>query len=428
MRKHSFIKKRFTILFVIVFLICLPFVSFSARCPLNNTYDVYIYSFPELQSLKKVVEFFDNRGSTELKVTVYYLNSSENQKEFLKIINFLVMYGVKILPQTFCTPCELSHGSNWQDVYFRYSCPLLLLFQNKKLTAIVISRFDENTLEKALTYSGTQVKVFLRDGSVDSLDYNAKIQIENLFEERINPSINFFRVLSLIIMAACVDAVNPCEFFVLIVFLSLVSMRLGRGAILKFGLAYSVAIFIIYFMIGIGIWRLISYIHEAKIFVIILGLSLGFRSILNFAFGFFGLSIGLRETIGGFLNRKFKRIPEFLSKRLTECLRKFSENPLSAFLIGIITSTFLLPCTSGPYLIALALIADLKTKFQGILLLLLYNSIIITPFIAIVLSIYMLKLKTSKLKKWSSTKQRWLNLIGGLLMIALSIYLMAFAS
>jgi len=252
-----------------------------------------------------------------------------------------------------------------------------------------------------------------------------RVQIENLFKERVKPHISIFQVLPLIIAAACTDAINPCEFFVLIVFLSLVSVRFGRRAVLKFGVAFSAAIFAAYFMMGLGLWRLIGYVREAKIFVVILGLSLGLRSILNFIFGFFGLSVGLREAIGGFLNRRFKRVPKIFLDRVAESLRRFSSNPLSAFLIGVVTSIFLLPCTSGPYLIALSLISDIETQIRGLTLL--NNSIFITPFLAITAGMHMLKIKTSELKRWSSNKQRWLNLAGGLLTIALSIYLLLYA-
>jgi len=151
----------------------------------------------------------------------------------------------------------------------------------------------------------------------------------------------------------------------------------------------------------------------------------GFRVVLNFVFGIFGLSLGLRDTIGAFLNRKFKRVPEFFSKRLSTHLRRASENPMMAFAIGVVASSFLLPCTSGPYLIALSLIANLETLVEGLFLLTVYNGIIITPFIAITLGVYTLKLKTSELKRWSSQKQKWLNLAAGLLMIFLSLYLLS---
>ena len=252
-----------------------------------------------------------------------------------------------------------------------------------------------------------------------------RTQLNGFFHLSAEVHANIYHLLPLIIMAAAVDAINPCEFYVLVVFLSLVFFRIGRKAILKAGIAYSVAIFIIYYLMGFGLLQLIAYVQEARLLIVILGFSVGLRAVLNFVFGVFGLSLGFRDTIGTFLNRKFKRVPEFFSKRLSAYLRGASENPMMAFVIGVAASAFLLPCTSGPYLIALSLIANLETLLEGLFLLTVYNGIIITPFLAITLGIYMLKLKIGELKRWSSRKQRWLNLIAGLLMILLSLYLIS---
>jgi len=200
---------------------------------------------------------------------------------------------------------------------------------------------------------------------------------------------------------------------------------MGRKTVLKSGIAYSVAIFVIYYLMGFGLLKLILYVQEARLLVVILGISVGVRAVLNFVFGVFGLSFGLRDAIGSFLNRKFTRVPQFFSKRISVYLRMASERPMTAFIIGVVTSTFLLPCTSGPYLIALSLIASLETVAEGLFLLTVYNAVIITPFLAITLGIYMLKLRTGELKSWASKKQRWLNLIAGLLMILLSLYLIS---
>ncbi|MEM3645051.1 MAG: cytochrome c biogenesis protein CcdA [Candidatus Bathyarchaeia archaeon] len=389
--------------------------------------EVFIYDFPEFESSKYMNNYLSKYS--ELKPTFYYLNDSSNLKDFLNIANLLVTHGVSVLPPNFCTPCEMARGLNWQEIYIQYLTPLTLIFRDGRLMAMVISRYDENTLEQALTHSssGNKTKVFLSGGSTELLKDEARTKLEELFKNKIRYQVNFFHILPIIVIAASLDAINPCEFFILIVFLSLVAIRFGREALLKFGLAFSVAIFAAYFMMGLGIWRLIGYLHEARIVVIILGLSLGLRSMLNFIFGLFGLSIGFRETIGSLLNKRFKRIPKLISEKVATQLRRFSNNPVSAFLTGIVTSIFLLPCTSGPYLIALSLIANLETQMQGLLLLILYNGIIMAPFLVITFGIYLLKIKSSRLKRWFSTKQRWLNLISGLLMLTLSIYLIFYA-
>ncbi|MEM2960889.1 MAG: hypothetical protein QXU67_04730, partial [Candidatus Bathyarchaeia archaeon] len=287
----------------------------------GSSVEVYIYDFPDFPSFREIENYFSKRP--EIKTTLYCLNDSDHLKEFLEMVNLLVTQGVPVLPPDFCTPCEMAKGLNWREIYVRYATPLILVFQGGRLTSIVILRYDASTLDKALAHSDDAAKVFLHYHYEDAvlLSEDARIKIEELFRNRIKPQTSFFHTLPLIIAAASVDAINPCEFFVLIVFLSLVTMRLGREAVLKFGIAFSMAIFAAYFMMGLGLWKLIGYVHEAKIFVVILGLSIGLRSILKFTFGLFGLSIGLRETIGGFLNKKLKRIPKFLSDKAATHLR-----------------------------------------------------------------------------------------------------------
>jgi len=309
-----------------------------------------------------------------------------------------------------------------------YASPLVGFFQDGKIVSITVAITDYEILDQASAIDiSDSVKIFTPYRTFTINDEDTRIQLEKAFigEPSINHHAEIFYLLPLIITTATLDAINPCGFYVLIVFLSLVSLRIGeKKSILKSGVAFSIAVFIIYYLMGFGLLRLITYFQEAKIFVVILGFSLGFRAFFNFIAGFFGLSIGLRDMIGSFLNKRFKRIPEIFSKRISTYLREASDDPVVAFLIGVAASVFLLPCTSGPYLIALGLISNLETLFEGLFLLTVYNFIIIIPFLAITLGIYTLKLKTSDLKRFSSRKQRWLNLIVGLLMTLLILYLL----
>lgn len=375
--------------------------------------EVYIYSFPESPSSEILLRYFNNKSGW--KVIDYDLNNSTYSYEFTKIVYTLATEGVEVVPPGICISCELAHGRTWEQIYLSYCSPLIGFFRNGRLTAITIAITDYNVLDQALMVDDKDcVKVFTFPYRTFNLTgEDIRIRLEGNFflgQEELDDT-DFLRLLPLIITAAAVDTINPCEFSVLIVFLSLVVFRTGRKAVLKAGIAFSIAIFIIYYLMGFGLLQLITYAQEARLLIVILGVSVG-------------LYIGLRDTIGSFLNKKFKRVPEFFSKRLSAYLRRVSENPMMAFAIGVVASAFLLPCTSGPYLIALSLIANLETLLEGLFLLTVYNSIIMIPFLAITLGIYMLKLKTGELKRWSSQKQRWLNLVAGLLMIFLSLYLL----
>jgi cytochrome c biogenesis protein CcdA len=382
--------------------------------------EIYVYGLPGSSSLEKIREYFG--GRTDSTISIYYLNDSRRMSEFLDLVEVLATQGINVVPSEICTPCELSQGSSWQKIYLEYSSPLVLLFRNNRLTSIMIASSSLKFLDQASTNSGDTVQVFLRDRAVASIDEESRTQIELMFNKgAVKPKVDLLKVLPLIVLAASADAVNPCEFYVLIVFLSLIVHRLGRGAVLKAGAAYSAAIFAVYFVMGLGIIRLIGYVQEAKILVAALGFILGLRSVLNFIFS---SSSGRKSPLSGLSRGKLRCVPEFFSRRIFDRLGRVSKNPLSAFAVGLVTGLFLLPCTSGPYLIALSMISDLETQLHGVLLLILYNGIVVAPFLAITIGIHQLRLRTSGLKRWSLNRRRWLSLTGGLIMMALSLYLL----
>jgi len=389
-RERTFLAALLSLIFLISPIY--PSVTFSIA---DSTLKFYVFTDPHCQSCVDAIRpllamYYD-------RVVVYDVREPHNAERFYKIFTAIDKM---------------------------VSTPLVGIFEDGELVAIVSGYHSKEDWERIVEAEYDGIPVYLGTSSTPFKilrEQKVANSIANLFidnEQEGNsigqePAIdtNLYRFLPLILTAAAVDAINPCEFYILIVFLSLVFFRVGRKAVLKAGIAFSIAIFVIYYLMGLGLLRLITYAKEARILILILGFSMGLRAVLNFIFGLLGLSIGLRDIIGGLLNRKFKRVPEAFSKRLSVYLRRVSENPLIAFAIGVLSSAFLLPCTSGPYFVALGLIANLETLVDGLLLLTVYNSIIMVPFLVVTFGVYTLKLKTSELKKWSSRKQRWLNLI-----------------
>ena len=301
--------------------------------------------------------------------------------------------------------------------------PLVVVFRSGELVTVVFGFHSEADWEMIMDseYDGAPVYSNLHDASgrllpdVVMTDQETLDAISVLFDERPDGSHgqrDVYSLLPLVVTAALVDAINPCEFYVLVVFLSLVFFRIGRRAVLKAGLAYSVAVFLTYYLMGFGLWRLMDYAQQLRFFVVAV-------------FGFLGLVVGFREVFGAILQKEPKRVPDTLSNKLSDQLRGVSENPLTAFGIGIVSGVFLLPCTSAPYFTALILISDLGSFAEGLALLTVYNGIIIVPFVAITLCVHTLKLRTAQLKMWSAERQRWLNLVSGLLIIFLALYLLS---
>jgi len=80
-----------------------------------------------------------------------------------------------------------------------------------------------------------------------------------------------------------------------------------------------------------------------------------------------------------------------------------------------------LPCTSGPYIVILGLLAKAVTINYALLLLLLYNFIFILPMLFITLIIYFGFTTTEKVEEWRTRKLKVLHLIAGIIILLLGI-------
>jgi cytochrome c biogenesis protein CcdA len=95
-----------------------------------------------------------------------------------------------------------------------------------------------------------------------------------------------------------------------------------------------------------------------------------------------------------------------------------------AFLIGFVVSLFLLPCTSGPHIVILGLLAKTSTRAGAIPLLLLYNFIFVLPMLIITMAIAKGMTTTKKAEEWRQGKLRVLHLIAGIIILGLGLVML----
>ena len=88
-----------------------------------------------------------------------------------------------------------------------------------------------------------------------------------------------------------------------------------------------------------------------------------------------------------------------------------------AFLIGFAVSLFLLPCTSGPYIVILGLLAKTETRAAAMLWLVLYNVVFIVPMVAITAAVYFGFTTAEKAEEWRTGHLRTLHLIAGTIIL-----------
>lgn len=211
-----------------------------------------------------------------------------------------------------------------------------------------------------------------------------------------------------VIFAAMVDAINPCAFAVLIILMTTILASSNRKRALITGLMFSLAIFISYFLMGLGLFSAIQAAGLTRPFYIVV-------AFLAIIVGLFNLKDYL------WYGKWFKmEVPESWRPRM-KLLLKGVTSPIGAFFIGFIISLFLLPCTSGPYIIILGLLADVATRNHAILLLLLYNFIFIIPMLFITFGIYFGITTTKTIEEWRTRKLKVLHLIAGIIILLLGI-------
>jgi cytochrome c biogenesis protein CcdA len=107
-----------------------------------------------------------------------------------------------------------------------------------------------------------------------------------------------------------------------------------------------------------------------------------------------------------------------------KALVKSITGPISAFLIGFLVSLFLLPCTSGPYIVILGMLGHNETYLRAVLLLVLYNIIFVLPMVGITIGVYF-GMDVVKAEETRTKNLRILHLIAGIIMLGMGIVLVS---
>jgi len=213
--------------------------------------------------------------------------------------------------------------------------------------------------------------------------------------------------IPIVIFAAAVDAINPCAFAVLIILMTAALSITDKKRVLKFGLAFTASIYISYFLMGLGLFSALQVSgtsHTFYIIVTILAVIIGLLNIKDYFW--YGK---------GFL----MEVPLSWRPAMKKILNS-ATTPFGAFIAGLAVSLFELPCTGGPYIVILGLLAKEVTRSVGFSYLLLYNLVFISPLIILSIIIYKGLSTTEKLEKIRQEKIKTLHLIAGILMLIIA--------
>jgi cytochrome c biogenesis protein CcdA/glutaredoxin len=211
-----------------------------------------------------------------------------------------------------------------------------------------------------------------------------------------------------LLAAAVVDAVNPCACAVLILLLGTLIVAGKRQKMIAAGLAFTLATYISYFLMGIGLYSAIQAARlQRAIYLVVASLAIliGLWNMKDY------LWYGRWFTI---------EVPAAWRPALKRITSSVSSPP-GAFAIGFLVSLFLLPCTSGPYIVILGLLAETTTRNSAALLLLLYNFIFVLLFIIITLGVAFGFTTTARAEHWRQERLGKLHLVTGIVMVLLGL-------
>jgi cytochrome c biogenesis protein CcdA len=223
--------------------------------------------------------------------------------------------------------------------------------------------------------------------------------------------------LSLIYVAglALVDAINPCALAVMgmVLMALLLNDPTNKKRVLLGGLAFTTAVFILYFFYGLLMISVFSsFIPETGLISFYVFRGFGLLAIL---LGLLNIKDWMKYGPGAFATE----MPLKMRPRLRQIIHKIS-SPWGAFGIGIFVTLFLLPCTIGPYLIASGKLSALAL-IETVPWLLIYNLIFILPMIGVTLAIYFGVSTVDKVSGWKEKNIRKLHLWEGIVLILLGI-------
>lgn len=176
---------------------------------------------------------------------------------------------------------------------------------------------------------------------------------------------------------------------------------------LKAGLAFSLSIFISYFFMGLGLYKALSLGGISDIFFKIVGWLAVILGLLNLKdYFWYGKGVLMEVPLS------WRPAMKGLIKSVTD--------PKGAFFIGFLVSLFLLPCTSGPYIVILGMLAKRVLDIKAISYLLLYNLIFVSPMVLISFAVYR-GFDPNKAEEIRQKRLRLLHLIAGVVMIGMGL-------
>jgi cytochrome c biogenesis protein CcdA len=214
----------------------------------------------------------------------------------------------------------------------------------------------------------------------------------------------------LVLAAALADGLNPCALAVLVFLIVSITALGNRRKALASGLAYTAAVFVLYFLAGLGIFTGIR--------------ASGIGREIYFAAALIAIAAGLLSLRDAISSEKppIMKIPAAAGG----VIRKYVESASvpAAFVLGLAVGLFELPCTGAIYFSVLNLLGSSMTYAEGLLYLFIYNLIFVLPLVIVIAAVCH-GLPAHEAEEWRIRNMRRLRLISGIVLLAMGVIMLA---
>lgn len=231
--------------------------------------------------------------------------------------------------------------------------------------------------------------------------------------------------LGMIIIAGLVDGINPCAMVTIVFFLTfLTAHRVSKKRMLLTGLSFCLSCFVVYTLIGVGVFRILLELREKYLI----------KEIVEWVFvgGLICLSVlslidAVRLKSGN--KNLIIRLPAFMSGITHKIIRKgFSTRSAIIYgaIIGFVVTLIETACTGQTYLPTIQLLVELETRpFKSFAFLVIYNLMFVLPLV-ILLGIVLRGISTYNLTAYMKKHAVFAKVIMAIFFAAIAFFLLRF--
>lgn len=218
--------------------------------------------------------------------------------------------------------------------------------------------------------------------------------------------------LPLIITTGLLDSLNPCAISLLLIYIALMfTLGKERKTIMTFGLFYISAVYVAYFLLGIGLLKFFILFDTPNLILI-------FGAILSILFGV----LNIKEYFWPNLPLHI-RMPYSVRQKANDLAYKATIP--SAIILGFLVGITEFPCSGAVYITVLAYLQAKETFLSGVFYLALYNLMFVSPLIFIYL-VTTNRMVVEKIINKQEQLGRKMHLILAALMIVLGASILIF--